>query len=344
MQLASIFTDGAVFQRDREIRVFGTGIGEFRAQFLGEQQSVSANGSFQVNFKARPAGGPYEMHVWLNGEEKVLRNLMIGEVFILAGQSNAELTVAETYDVDTLFPSDDRIRLFSPSRPATDEQKQIVPLNDDFNEKWVPLQTENAKSWPAIGLHTARQIAKSLSVPVGVIALFKGASVIQSFLSDDANKRFPYDRELMMADHFQEIYPWNTPSFLFHYMIEKVVPYESGCVVWYQGESNRSEFEATFYDRMLVALTDEWRALFQNESLPFVVIQINRFPSFEANAGILGIMKAQERAAGQIPHCELVKIDDMGEYERIHPMNKREVSERVCRAIENLTGLSICEA
>ena len=341
MQLASIFSDGAVFQRDREIRVFGTGNGEFRAQFLGEERVVSANGTFQVRFSAHPAGGPYEMRFWLNGKESVLRNLMIGEVFILAGQSNAELTVAETYDANTFFPSNDSIRLFSPTRPETDEQLQIVPLCDEFREKWVSLQSEEAPKWPAIALHTARRIAERLSVPVGVVALFKGASVIQSFMSEDANSRFPYEKERMMADHFMNIYPWNSRAFLYHYMVEKVVPYTNGCVVWYQGESNRSEFEASFYDQMLAAMIDEWRSLFQSESLPFVIIQINRYPNDQASSGVLGIMEAQERAAKRIPRCALVKIDDMGEYERIHPMNKREVSERVCSAMEKLTNLPL---
>ena len=336
MKLNSIISDGAVFQRNQPIVVFGEARGKITVKFLDEQNECWADGKLCISFSPHPAGGPYEMHFFDSTEKKTIKNIMIGEVILLAGQSNAELTIAETYDRNTFFESNENIRFYAPTRPSTDTMYRLLPLESQFNEKWNMLLSDTAAEWSAIALHTAIYFQKKLNIAVGIVTCFKEASVIESFLSEKANEKFDIDQSKLMSDHFYPAFAWNKPSFLFHYMLQKIIPFQISTVIWYQGESNRTVYEGTFYDKMLVSLIEEWRKLFEVPNLPFVIVQINLYTSHDTEEGVTAIREAQKRAVEQTENCCLVKIDDLGEHEKIHPENKKEVSERICAAIETL--------
>ncbi len=339
MKLAGLFSDGAVLQRGRPIYVFGEGKGRVRVSFLGEERSAEADGAFCLTFPAQEAGGPYEMTADLDGTRVVVRDVMIGEVILVAGQSNAELPVSQTYDRDAVFAPDAGVRYYVATRPTADGRGGIAPQASPYNEKWTALTSENAGDWSAIGLHTALNLRAKLGVAVGVVACFKGASVIEVFMREEDCAAFPIDPSRFMIDHIYPLYPWNRrPGYLYHTMIEKTAPFQVAAVVWYQGESNRHTYEATYYDGMLRTMISSWRALFRRDDLPFAVVQINFFPGNPPEPGVRAIMDAQARAVAQTEHCALVRIDDMGEWEKIHPENKRQVAERICAALEELVG------
>ncbi|MBQ0084538.1 MAG: hypothetical protein KBS52_07255 [Clostridiales bacterium] len=333
MKLASIFSNGAVFQRNQKILVFGEGDGEFSAEFLGEERKINANGKFCVEFSAHEAGGPYKMQVNLNGEKKTIENIMIGEVILISGQSNAELTIAETFDSGAPFKSNPNVRFYLQTRPHQDESGAMYPERCIFNENWSELRENEAKGWSAIALHTALYFEKKLGVAVGVVGAYKGSTIIQSFLSDESYKKFDIDYDKCRP--FPQTLCWNKPSYMYNYVVEKLVPYQFGSAVWYQGESNATVYEGSFYDGMLKELITDYRARFKNANLPFAVVQINRFRSLD-ESGTVAIQEAQKRVAENTENVKLVTISDLGEHTRIHPRNKKQVSERICAVLEEL--------
>ena len=79
MQLAKIFTDHLVLQREMPIRVFGTGSGTAVVRFLGEEVTKTfSEEKWCVELSPRPAGGPFEMEIDLNGETVTLSDILIG--------------------------------------------------------------------------------------------------------------------------------------------------------------------------------------------------------------------------------------------------------------------------
>ena len=76
----------------------------------------------------------------------------------------------------------------------------------------------------------------------------------------------------------------------------------------------------------------------ENDKLPFAIIQINIYPE-ECEKGVIAIREAQIRAVGKMKYAELVRIDDMGEHEKIHPENKKEVALRACDALSRLCNI-----
>ena len=92
MKLASIFTDHMVLQRQKPIRIWGEAEGEVAVTFLGRTvlAAPDANGHWMAVFPAAEAGGAFEVTISGDNETIVLTDVMVGEVWIAAGQSNME--------------------------------------------------------------------------------------------------------------------------------------------------------------------------------------------------------------------------------------------------------------
>lgn len=331
MKLNPIISSGAVFEENMPVVVFGEAHGRVTGEFSGEVRSCDADGKFLLEFSPRKAGGPYVIKISCCGESEVLTDIMIGKVILLSGQSNAELPVKYTSDRDSVFEDNPLVRLFQVNKDVHIEAPSA--LTPDV---WTPLKKDNAAEWSAIALRTALYYNEKLGIPVGIIGGYQGASVIESFMSEETAGCFDIDGSRIMEDHFlPQFAEFNATSYLYHHIIEKIIPYRISSVIWYQGESNTTEYEGTYYDKMLISLVREWRQLFEKPDLPFVIVQINGYPD-PPSAEFKAIQRAQERAVIQIPDSALVVISDLGEYDNIHPENKREVSARICMAIDRL--------
>lgn len=331
MRLNPVISSGAVFQQNQPIVIFGEADGKVVGDFSGEIKECEANGKFVLEFSPRTAGGPYEIKVSCGDESVTLTDILVGRVILLAGQSNAELPAKNTHLRERTFADNPNVRLFQVKK-----QVRVVAPSALTADVWTSLTEENAYEWSAIALCTALHFNEKYGIPVGIIGAYQGASVIESFMSEDAIGKFDIDESKTMYDHIHpDFAEFNANSFLYHHIIEKVIPYRVSSAIWYQGESNTTEYEGTYYDKMLISLISEWRKFFANPEMPFAVVQINDFPE-PPEDGFVAIQQAQKRAVEQLENCALVEIKDMGEHEEIHPFNKQEVSDRICVALEGL--------
>lgn len=89
IRLAAPFTDGAVLQRDVRVPVWGTGAaGEaVRVAFDGQERTttVGADGRWRVDLKPLAASSEGRD---LRVNERVVRDVLVGEVWLCSGQSN----------------------------------------------------------------------------------------------------------------------------------------------------------------------------------------------------------------------------------------------------------------
>jgi len=327
MKLSPLFSDGAVLQREKEIIVFGSAEGHVRAEFGGiVREAEPVEGRFELSFPPQPAGGPYELKVSADGEETVVRDILIGDVILLGGQSNAEMQLCALPECETVRFADDGARVY--------HAKQLL-WSEKFDDSWHAMSCENSGSWSAIGFYLARRIRAEQGVPVGIVCCYQGASVIQSFMSPEAAARFAFAEHERHPDHTNPEYaPFNVPSIIYRTMLKPLVPYQISKVVWYQGESNTAPIEGSHYGEMLKTLIGEWRGWFRDEKLPFILIQINDFETPFSKEGWQIVQAEQEKTARQVPYCALVSIRDMGQHDLIHPLNKREVTDRVYAAMK----------
>lgn len=196
MKLAPIFTDGMVIQRNKVIRVFGTGDGEVSVTFCGKtSRSVSRDGKWLVLISSEEAGGPYEMTVRMNDETVILRDVMVGEVWMISGQSNAE---HQLFGVDGGFAEakeeNPMVRLFQvPTRLKADraEHHFLLTAACQVDTPWRYCTEEHALRFSAIGVLFAKMLQKKLGCAVGMIACHWGSRYIEAFMNRDDAEQEP---------------------------------------------------------------------------------------------------------------------------------------------------------
>jgi sialate O-acetylesterase len=193
MRLASLFCDHAVLQRDQPIPVWGTAApnGQVTVTLAGHTARVIANaqGTWLVRFPALPTGGPYELTAESDSGRAVAHDILIGEVWVCAGQSNMEMRLGQTLPLDevALAPLP-QVRLFSVSNPAR------VIRQQEAHGCWVSADSEALRNFSAVGGWFAREVHKELNVPIGLIGMAWGGSRIEAWTSREALVQDPVIR------------------------------------------------------------------------------------------------------------------------------------------------------
>lgn len=125
-----------------------------------------------------------------------------------------------------------------------------------------------------------------------------------------------------------------TPIVLYDAMISPLFRYPVEGVVWYQGESNVSNREL-YYD-MLSAMIKDWRKGYAKENVPFYIVELADFlhPSDIGGRKAWDEMRHQQaRVAEADPYSTLIKNSDLGEWNDIHPLDKKTLGIRVAEAV-----------
>src|ERR1700733_10138339 len=167
--LPHIISDHAVFQQGRKIHLWGTAEpGEkITAGFAEHETRTQADptGHWCVDLPAMQAGGPFTLKVTGN-TTVVVKDVLIGEVWVASGQSNMTFALADSAEAAVDLPKADypEIRLFTvPKRVALSAQPDTLPAS------WSPCTPESAKEFSAVAYYFARKLHGNLRVPIGII-------------------------------------------------------------------------------------------------------------------------------------------------------------------------------
>lgn len=127
------------------------------------------------------------------------------------------------------------------------------------------------------------------------------------------------------------VMPHLLPGALYQHMLKEIAPFSVRGVLWYQGESDDEMHHADLYAPMLSGLISDWRALWKDESLPFLLVQLPGYERWMQNENDRFdlIRAAQEQISKEVPNTWLCSISDSGEQFDIHPKNKLPAGERL---------------
>lgn len=189
VRLPKIFTDNMVLQRDQPVKVWGwADKGEgVSVTFNGQEVKTKADarGQWQVMLQPMVYGGPYEMTVRDKTGNHVLRNVLIGDVWICSGQSNMEMPVCG-WSGDSIrdarkeikaarYPN---IRLFT-----VEKAMSYTPLDDLSGGSWQECTPGNMAAFSAVAYFFGKKLNEELAVPVGLINTSWGGTNIQTWTS-----------------------------------------------------------------------------------------------------------------------------------------------------------------
>jgi sialate O-acetylesterase len=132
--------------------------------------------------------------------------------------------------------------------------------------------------------------------------------------------------------------PLESPTFirwkaggLYKGMIAPLVPYKMKGVIWYQGESNADKPQS--YNQTFPALIRNWRDLWQIGDFPFLYVQLANFmeESEEPAESNWAALRQAQLTTLSLPNTGMAVTIDLGEWNDIHPLNKRDVGTRLAR-------------
>jgi sialate O-acetylesterase len=126
----------------------------------------------------------------------------------------------------------------------------------------------------------------------------------------------------------------NEPTGLYNTMVAPVINYTIKGMVWYQGESNTSR--AFEYGKLLKALIADWRNSWQQSNVPFIYAQLPNFNEVQYSPAesSLAQLRNGQLSALKVPNTGMAVTLEAGEWNDIHPLNKKTVGERLARAAE----------
>ena len=327
--VSKAFADGMVVAKEKPVRVSGRGEGRIVVRMAGRKAVCdAAGGEWEAVLPAMKAGGPYRMVIRHGNERTVIRDVYVGTVLVMAGQSNIQFKLKESSSDPATWVSDPLLRSFS--LPRIEKGEPYTP-----DDGWIRCEKEDAGNWSAIGYLTAQNLRRrNPREAVGIINCYQGASVIESWIPAERLQKDIYrlPEEQIYRDH-QVYRQWNADGQLFDYALGAIVPFAVSHVVWYQGESNTGSGEPAIYPLLARELVLSWREAFKDESLRFTVVQIANLRSRAGNAGWKGIQEAQMRIPSLVTGVKVVRSADVCEDDDIHPRTKDALSERIAETI-----------
>lgn len=120
------------------------------------------------------------------------------------------------------------------------------------------------------------------------------------------------------------------PTGLYNAMINPLINYNIKGTIWYQGESNTGKPKE--YGDLLRTMISDWRTKFGQKNMPFIVVQLSNFmeASKQPTESNWAELRDQQRKVTQeVPNTGLVVTNDIGEWNDIHPLNKKSVGDRL---------------
>lgn len=202
--VSNAFQSNMILQRDKPVKVWGWAApGEkVTVSFGGETAQATANDqrSWEVNLPAMPANRePQTLRVRGSSDKVVLENVLVGDVWVLGGQSNMEFELAKVDDgmmeiASANFPE---IRLLTvPQGKGFDAVRSFEGLHEwsswssrHFKKGyWEVCSPETVREFSAIGYVFGRRVHMASNVPIGLVDVSRGGTTVETWTPESVVK------------------------------------------------------------------------------------------------------------------------------------------------------------
>jgi sialate O-acetylesterase len=261
-----------------------------------------------------PTGGPYRLEVRMVGVETTVvsvANLLVGDLWVLAGQSNMEghgdlLDVQPPSPIVRNFDMADRWR--QAEEPLHTVVSAVDPVHWPLNgqnqpERLTGQQLEDymasRKKGAGLGLPFAIEMVARTGVPIGLIPCAHGGTSM---------------------DQWSPAWKDREGESLYGSMVRRVVAAGGHVrgVLWYQGESDANPKAEPLFHEKFEGFVKALRADLNQPELPFYYVQIGRHIDGSNVAEWNRIQLDQLRAEAEIPHAGMVSAVDLQLDDTIH--------------------------
>lgn len=332
----NVLQSNMVIQRDKPFTVWGTATAGYKVtvkvswnanDFAGTSDK---DGNWAISIPAALANSTPQAITCKTGSEDpvVLTNILIGDVWVCAGQSNMVMPVDKIspFNGVTNYQSEIAAADYPLIRATTVRQKLAsLPLSAFASPAgWDACSPGTVGKWSGVAYFFAQKLFKSLQVPVGIII----SGVNGSYCRD-----------------------WSEGGDEFNGMISPLNRLSIKGFIWYQGENDSHVTPASDYTSLNKTLISQWRTSFKQGTLPFYYVQMTPFAEDYYNTTSVGgdlksdyYARFREAQANvrEMPNSGMAITMDVGEPDNHHPQNKKPVGERLALlALKNTYGLPV---
>ena len=327
LRLPAVISDHMVLQQQSDVTLWGWASASEELTVTGSwgdkidvKTKAMNTGSWKVSLKTPVAGGPYTITI-KGKEQKILNDVMIGEVWICSGQSNMEWTNNDAIDGKKDSPNADIpfIRFFKVTRSGANDPQV------HGEGEWKVCTPETMKWFSSVSYFFGKKLNADIKIPVGLMDVSWGGTPAEVWTpAEKIENNLALKKS---SDKIPEKDGWpRTPGVVYNAMIRPLVPYTIAGAIWYQGEGNTDAPET--YALLMKTMIESWRADFEKE-FPFYYVQIAPFTYETKFQGAL-IREQQSKILTMVPKTGMVIISDFVEdIKDIHPKYKKPVGDRL---------------
>jgi sialate O-acetylesterase len=340
IKLPALFSDNMMLQQKSNAPMWGWSSTNanvtIKTSWNAKIYKVKADnsGKWKTELQTPSFGGPFTIEVSEGNEKVVVKNVLIGEVWLCSGQSNMEMPLKGFQGQPVKNGNETIVRSTNTNiRLITIPRATVLEPKDDFEGKWEMASPKSTANFSATAWYFGSLLQEVLQVPVGLIHVSYGGSSMEAWMNQEMLKDFtsakiPTTKEELVKD------PNRVPTTLFNGMLSPVIGYGIKGCIWYQGESNYER--ASEYSALMQKMVSSWRTLWKQGDFPFYYAQIAPFnyAQFHPKDNLekynsAYLREAQLKASAVIPNSGMAVLMDIGEENSIHPMDKEKGGSRL---------------
>ena len=275
LSLPSIFSDHMVLQQNSKVKFWGWTNPRTTVRIIPSwgQDTIIVKADnrarFEVELQTPPTSKKnYQIEVKIKDRDLIIKDVLIGEVWLCSGQSNMEWNSAKgIQDVKDELPhaNNSEIRFFT-----VEKQTSLFP-QDDCRGRWMVCSRETLKLFSAVGYFFGKKLNQELDSPIGLINSSWGGTNIETWMPHETMEEHPEFAKALQT--LSTSTGWDiSPSTTYNAMIHPLMPIRLAGIIWYQGEANLAN--GNYYASMFTSMIKAWRQGFSDDELPFYYVQI----------------------------------------------------------------------
>lgn len=341
VNLPNYYKENMVFQRGKTITVQGrtspngtiTATLKSQKHQSSETASADAEGKFSITMPVPPAQLQSYSFTISSGNKilQQIKNVYVGDVFLAAGQSNMEVNYYDYYNTEseeranlggaadvTDLPApinDTHVYFLVTDHKSSQQAQDSLPLREYNADSWLPANLVNADYLGYLPQYFAEELRSSNpNIPIGIIQTAWGGTEIA--------------RHMEGGD-------------IYNNHVAPLAGFNFSGILWYQGEQDgMADDLALAYQYNFSALIEQYRHVFNNDSLPFLYVQLSRFPGNDDWAKVRQAQFVVAANAGDKNNTAMsVSLDtDKGTNSIIHPLGKEILAQRMARQWKAMSG------
>lgn len=380
LEVASIFSDNMVLQRNTKVAVWGKAVPqrEISVIFKNQQKKTISddNGNWKIFLNPLKASTKSDSLIISSTKKIIFKNVVVGDVWICSGQSNMQMSYYGIKDIEALTKNVKNIRSFEVKRTVSFKEEKVLQGG------W---QVTNPTS--AVAFSFAYHLEKLTNVPVGIIHTSWGSSSLEAWMPKEMQSDLAYFKNIIQNfeqdsirinriksiinkdkwSNVDDIYLRRQPNILYNAMLHPLIPFTCKGLVWYQGErntrylsgvpnvNNKNWFHEVIgmkeYGDVLAKWIVKLRKKWQNTEMEFLVVMLPghgrgvtgslKIDPEDPSEKSWAFMRESQLKVTKLNNTNVINTIDLGDVKNIHPKDKLPIGKRLALTAAKNIGIDV---